>query len=57
MNSLLTTSEVAFILDVPLLAVGQAVFDGRLHVCEGFTFRETEVIALKADQAYLNTLR
>lgn len=52
------TDQAANILDVPLLAMGQIVFDGKLSMVNTMHFDEAEVLALRENEpAYLESLR
>jgi len=52
------TEQAAKILDVPLLAMGQIIFDMKLNMVNMFSFDEAEVLALRENEPqYLETLR
>ena len=54
---MLTTAEAAEMLDVPFLAIGQIVMDGRLKIYEGFTFKKSDVERVALDTLYIASLR
>lgn len=55
---MITVDQAANILDVPMLAMGQIIFDGKLKNFSGLDFSEAEVLELREQQPeYLQTLR
>jgi len=56
-TQLIDSVETARILKIDLLAVGQAVFDDKLHLVNGFMFNRSEVLKLSNNHSYLQTLR
>jgi len=59
MIEVIDSEAAARLLDVPLIAMGQVVCDGRLNLYFnlGMNFAKKEVQELSRDQVYLETLR
>lgn len=53
----LSTEQVADLLEIPILAVGQCIFDRKLSMSGVNTFRVKDVNALKQREDYLESLR
>jgi len=50
--------EAAELLDIPELAIGQCLLDGKLIPKKGFVFNKEDVLDLKdKEQAYIKGLR
>lgn len=55
---LINQDEAAKLLDIPELAIGQCIFDGKLRFISGYKFDKNAVISLKNKQSeYLNNLK
>jgi len=55
---LVNSQEAAEMLDVPDLAIGQCLLDGKLEPVSGFDFDKEDVLKLKESESkYLNSLK
>ena len=53
----MTVEQVSKTLDIPMLAIGQIIFDGKLHPVSFDVFDEKEVEKLKCEEHhYLSSL-
>jgi hypothetical protein len=54
---LIDSERAAKILDIPILALGQMMFDGKITIYPGFMYNKEEVIEIAKKEDYLKTLR